>query len=157
MARVVIFIDMLNYSNRLWGNLRLNSDTVLPGRRCKSTLGGGGKIRWDLEADFDWGPFPRIPNVRKFKITLNEYDELFREHGITKRLPPTLKFEKYNNGDCLRYARYMIQKCRHEKNDRIYWRIVHMLMSRSFVFNMMAVSKCFPRYHRELPLHLVMS
>jgi hypothetical protein len=30
-------------------------------------------------------------------------------------------------------------------------------MSRSIVFNLMSVSKCFPRYHREIPLHTVMS
>jgi len=33
----------------------------------------------------------------------------------------------------------------------------HVIMSRSVVFNMMAVSKSFSRYHRELPLHLVIT
>jgi hypothetical protein len=30
-------------------------------------------------------------------------------------------------------------------------------MSRSVLLNLMAVSKSFPRYHRELPLNLVMN
>lgn len=29
-------------------------------------------------------------------------------------------------------------------------------MKKSIVFNLMAVSKVFPRYHREQPLHLIM-
>jgi len=117
----------------------------------------GSKISSDLESSFVWAPFQRIPNVQRFKITINDYDELFLKHGIQRRIPPVLEFEPYRNAGQIRYARRMILRLRNTADSRIYWALVSVLLRYSITFHMMALSKSFPRYHRELPLHLVMS
>jgi hypothetical protein len=50
-----------------------------------------------------WSPFRPLPNVRKFKVRINDYDPVFKDHGIDKRLPPEFKFDKYTNGKLNRY------------------------------------------------------
>jgi hypothetical protein len=56
----------------------------------------------------------------------------------------------------LRYAAFTILRLRKMKSDKLYWKTCHAIMCRSVVFTLMAVGKTFPRYHRELPLNLVM-
>lgn len=83
-------------------------------------------------------------------------DRVFDYFGIKKRISPTMEYSLYENQSCIRYVKYTVTKLRNVKSDRLYWRMVYVVMSRSIVFNLMAVSKSFERWHRELPLHLVM-
>jgi hypothetical protein len=52
-------------------------------------------------------PFKKLPNVRKFRVEISDYDDLFKKHGIKKRLPPRFTFEKYANE---RHNRYMVKQ-----------------------------------------------
>jgi len=67
-----------------------------------------------------WAPFPRIPNVRNFKVKVGEIDQIFQKHGIDKRYPPTLEYEPYRNQRMLRYAAFTIIRLRRMKNDEWY-------------------------------------
>lgn len=66
-----------------------------------------------------------------------------------------MEFDYYKNKRCVRYAVYTIHRLRTCQNDAIYWRLASVVMRRSVVFALMAISKSFSRYHRELPLVLV--
>jgi len=136
---------------------RMVRDNVDVGGLFTITADAGSKMSSELESSFVWAPFQRIPNCQKFKITINDYDELFLKHGIKRRIPPVLEFEPYRNGAQIRYARRMILRLRNTADSRIYWALASVLLKYSITFHMMALSKSFPRYHRELPLHLVMS
>jgi hypothetical protein len=94
--------------------------------------------------------------VRDFKVHLGELDPVFAHYGIRKNLPPVMEFRLYKNQRSIRYAQHMIIRLRSAKSDALYWRAARIIMERSVVFALMAVSKSFPRYHRDLPLHLVM-
>lgn len=50
-------------------------------------------------------PFNLIPNVRKFKVHLAEYDPMFLKHGIDKRLEPTFEYEKFKNHRANRFIK----------------------------------------------------
>jgi len=67
-----------------------------------------------------WAPFPRIANVRNFKVTVGEIDNIFKAHGMDKRQPPTLDFEPYRNQRMLRYAAFTILRLRKLKSDKLY-------------------------------------
>lgn len=93
--------------------------------------------------------------MRKFAVETSDRDSLFERFGIKKNLAPKIEFEYYKNQRVIRYAVYSINRLRTTKNSELYWLRVKVLMERSVVFTLMAVSKTFSRYHRELPLHLV--
>jgi hypothetical protein len=48
--------------------------------------------------------FKLLPNVRKFKIEISDYDMLFAAFGIDKRQKPKMKFEFHTNGSLNRYV-----------------------------------------------------
>lgn len=50
-------------------------------------------------------PFKTIPNVRKFRVDLGEYDELFKKHGIDRRQKPEFVYEKFFNHRSNRYIK----------------------------------------------------
>lgn len=60
-----------------------------------------------------WGPFKRIPNVRRFSIVLSEFDPLFEKFGITKRFKPTLKYTPHHNNRLNRYMEHQLRRMMH--------------------------------------------
>jgi hypothetical protein len=116
-----------------------------------------GKYRRPLQGKgFRWAPFPEVANCRKFKVTIGELDNVYDAYGIKKRQEAKFEFESANNKAFVRYARFSIIRLRSTKSDRLFWLRAKVILERSVVFAMMSVSKSFDRYHRELPLHLVM-
>lgn len=83
-------------------------------------------------------------------------DELFLSFGIKKRTSSSFEFAYYQNQAALRYAAFTITRMRNTKSKSLYWHRARFIMSRSRVFTLMAITKSFSRWHRELPLHLVM-
>ena len=55
----------------------------------------------------------------------------------------------------IRYAKHMILRLRNCKSDKLFWTISKVVFTRSIVFGVMALAKSFPRFHRELPMSLV--
>lgn len=55
----------------------------------------------------------------------------------------------------IRYAQHMIRRLRSTKSDKLYWTISKVILTRSIVFGVMALAKSFARFHRELPMSLV--
>jgi len=133
--------------------------------REDSNLSDKGKIPAEVKPgkgmvgrSFDWGPFPRIPNVAKFKVTTSGYDELIQMFNLEKRLPAKFQYEPYNNGPLIRYAMRVIVYLRKLIGASLYmryWAMVLRLMERSTTFQLMAIYKCFPRFHRDLSLGTV--
>jgi len=116
------------------------------------------KGRRPLQTKFEWAPFPRIPNVAKFIIKDNGYDELLRMFNLDKKLPRSFEYEPYNNGPRIRYAKRQISYLRRlAANGRydVYWRTAMFLMKHSYVFQLMALYKCYPNFHRNLSLKTV--
>lgn len=72
-------------------------------------------------------------------------DKVFDYFGIKKRISPTMEYSLYENQSAIRYAKFTITRLRNVKSDRLYWKMVHVIMSRSIVFTLMAVSKSFER------------
>lgn len=71
----------------------------------------------------EWGPFKPLPNCRNFRIELAGYDQLFKEHGIKKRLESKKFLEKYRNGPLNRYMLHQIKrlsKARQAQNETLY-------------------------------------
>lgn len=98
-----------------------------------------------VEPGFVWAPFSKIPNVRTFTVTVADVDKLFDLFGIRKKHPPVIEWEPYANRASLRYAEHMIRRLRGCRSNDLYWKMVWVLMSRSIVFTLMAVSKSFDR------------
>lgn len=107
------------------------------------------------EPMFDWAPFLKIPNVRRFEVRPGRSNELMRYFGINVKQEPEISFDYYKNQRLIRYAQHMIMRLRSTKSDRLYWITVRVILTRSIVFGIMAVAKSFPRFHRELPMNLV--
>jgi hypothetical protein len=57
-----------------------------------------------------WYPFKRIPDVRVFKISLRNFDQLYALFGIRKRFAPAMEFQKYNNRSANRYALHQLTR-----------------------------------------------
>jgi hypothetical protein len=55
----------------------------------------------------------------------------------------------------VRYAQHQIRLLRSIKSVDSYWRRCQVLMGQSATFGLMAISKAYPRYHRELSLSTV--
>jgi len=122
----------------------------------KSTWNDPNKNAKGQEA-VDWGPFKKLPNVRKFRVEISNYDEIFLKHGVKKRLQPKFTFERYNNQKLNRYMEHQLKRMHTTKSSTVYWRIALHLMRRSSVFLIMAISHVFPRWQRDQKLHSVIS
>jgi hypothetical protein len=106
--------------------------------------------------EFSWAPFSKIPNVRTFEVKTSGFNSVFDYFGMKRRVAPVMEYSLYRNQSCIRYVKFTVTKLRNTKSSRLYWRMVHVILSRSIVFGLMGVHHCFERWHRELPLHLVM-
>lgn len=95
--------------------------------------------------------------MRRFEVQLTGTDHLFASFGVNKSNPPVLDFDSYRNQRHIRYAKVMITRLRTARDPAFFWMLGRIIMQRSIIFSVMAVSKSFPRFHRELPLHLVIS
>jgi hypothetical protein len=51
-----------------------------------------------------------LPNVRRFKIEISDYDTLFALYGIEKRLSPKMKFMYHTNGSLNRYVKHQLNR-----------------------------------------------
>lgn len=127
-----------------------------------NALGAGNSYRWnkwwaeeapkrDPNAEV-WGPFKRLPNVRKFKVKIKDYDRLFLKYGIKKRNQPEMVFEKYNNGKINRYVAHQLKRLEYIKTQAGYWKIVRYLMRNSKAFLIMALKHVYPKWHRDMSL-----
>lgn len=108
------------------------------------------------ESDGDISPFRLLPNVRKFRVKINDWDKLFLKYGIKKRISPSMKFEKYNNGKLNRYVRHQLMRMKHLDNTA-YWRTALYLMRHSKVFFVLGLNHVKPRWHREMGLGSVIN
>lgn len=60
-----------------------------------------------------WGPFQKLPNVSKFSVNVSDYDPLFLEYGIKKRLPPVLEYTPHVNNRLNRYIEHQLKRMTH--------------------------------------------
>lgn len=95
--------------------------------------------------NFVWAPFPKIPNVRSFSVKTLELDKVFEHFGIKKKISPIMTYSLYENQACIRYVKFTVTRLRNVRSVHLYWKMVHVIMTRSIVFNLLAVSKCFER------------
>lgn len=75
--------------------------------------------------------------------------------SLDKRLPPSIAAEPYNNGPALKYASDMIKNLRkYAAGGRygVFWGLAFYIMENSKIFQLMAIYKCFPRFHRDMSL-----
>lgn len=107
------------------------------------------------EPKFEWAPFRSIPNVRRFEVRPGRDNKLLRYFGINVKQEPEIYFSYYKNRALIRYAQHMITRLRSTKSHRLYWITAKVILTRSEVFGIMAMAKSFPRFHRELPMKLV--
>lgn len=80
----------------------------------------GGVRPSPLVLQMSWAPFPKIPNVRLFKVETGGVDELFAAFGIRKRVSARYEFEYYTNQAALRYAAFTILRMRNTKSRALY-------------------------------------
>lgn len=109
----------------------------------------------DILEGFSWAPFTPVPNVRSMNVSSEGVNEIF-QHFKIHRSNKKLSFKNYTNKPKMRYAAMMISRLR-TYEDRRFWLLAWVIMKRSVVFSLMALNKSFPRWHRELPIKLVMS
>jgi hypothetical protein len=67
------------------------------------------KMKKHTEGDQDYPhngflAYKPLPNVRKFRVEVSNYDRIFAAFGIQKRLAPKMKFEYHTNGSLNRYV-----------------------------------------------------
>ena len=98
-----------------------------------------------------------LPNVRKFRIEVSDYDILFAMFGIQKRVKPKMEFKFHTNGSLNRYVINQLDRmsaC--AKTDPVKcWRIGMRLVRKSNIFFVMALNHVFPKWHREMKLSSV--
>jgi len=82
-------------------------------------------------------------------------DKIFEHFKIDKR-NRSLEMKPHNSKPKMRYAAMMINRMR-KYDDWKFWFVAYIVMSRSVVFSLMAINKTFPRWHREMPLNLVLT
>lgn len=70
--------------------------------------------------EFKWAPFPKIPNVRSFKVVTQGIDKLFEHFGIRRKVAPTFEYELYRNQACIRYVKFTVTRLRSVKSDVLY-------------------------------------
>lgn len=103
-------------------------------------------------------PWFSLPNCKKFSITINMMDPIFRHFGIRKRMKPDLRFEKYSNNYMNRYAEYQIKRLEKLRDNPLkYWKLSELLMKKSSVFRILAINQSFPNWYKNLPLSRVIS
>lgn len=96
--------------------------------------------------------------MAKFKILDNGYDELMKMFNLDKKLPRSFECEPYNNGPKVKYAKRQIMYLRKlalSGRFDTYWKTSLFLLEHSTVFQLMALYKCFPGFHRDLSLKTV--
>lgn len=104
-----------------------------------------------------WEVVNPIPNVRRMKVVVSEWDKLFIAFGIKKRRTKAkLIFANYRNGSLNRYVSYQIQRLQKTTNDKTFWRIATSLMLRSRCFFIITLNHVFPLWYREIPFHKIM-
>lgn len=103
----------------------------------------------------DWTPMKKIPNVRKFKVILSEWDPVLLKHGIKKReFKPKLIFIRYKNHKLNKYIEHQLRRLlKHINNPKVYFTIGMSLVNRSNVLLVMACNKIYnSKWHRDVPL-----
>lgn len=106
----------------------------------------------------EWKPYEPIPNCAEFKITLRGENSVLAKYGLIKANEPKITISPYRNGKIQKYAKYQIKRLRRNVSQPAkFWNIAWSLMSKSNVFTLMALSKSFPRYHRDVKLHTIMN
>jgi len=108
--------------------------------------------------EVDWGPFKRLPNVRKFKVELRPKDELMALFGIQKRFTPKFKYEPHTNIAMNEYAANQLERLGKlaTSNPKEYWRTVNYLLRYSKVFFVLALNHVDSQWHRNKPLWYIM-
>lgn len=80
----------------------------------------GPVVTPSLVKGMSWAPFPRIPNVRTFRVITGEMDEMFASFGIRKRTSSRFEFTYYQNQAALRYAAFTITRLRGTQSSALY-------------------------------------
>lgn len=104
-----------------------------------------------------WVPFKPLPNVRKFKVILSDWDKLFMKYGLKRRLTSAqLIYTRNDNNRLNRYMKHQLTRLeKNLTNPEKYWTIANHLMSRSSVFLVMSLNHVYPKWQREMNLSKV--
>lgn len=131
---------------------------------CRKVLGANGDIAHNRKTfnqlkHEGWKAVKRIPNVKDFKIEIQDFDDLFMKHGIQKRKVPIIIYDRHTNSSYNRYIKHQFARIeRYSKlNPTIAWRVGINLIRRSNVFLTMAFNHVFPKWHREMKLSSVLA
>lgn len=108
-----------------------------------------------LVADY-WSPIRKLPNVQKFRVELNDWDPVFKKHGIKKRIPPDFVWEPHSNNSLNRYLDQILQRMWYS-TDTEYWRLANQLIEHSNVYFVTCLNQVYPRWHRNSKLESVIS
>jgi len=101
-----------------------------------------------------WGPFKKLPNVRNFRVLIQEYDPIFLNHGIMKRLPADFQYENYTNRKFNKYMEHQLKRMSHA-TPQVYWAMANQLIKRSNVFLVMSLNHVYPKWQRNMGLSSV--
>lgn len=107
----------------------------------------------NIYKNFDWRPFKRLPDARKFTIVIKGLDWLFALFGFKKNWKPRLQFEVYKNKRYNRYSMQVLKKLDSyikAGNYVGYWRLVDYILKHSKVFFVMGLRKVNLNWHRNM-------
>jgi len=132
-------------------NEKYNHPTI--GSSPEENVEDGGNNK---DERLEFKPFRFLPNVRVFKVLISEYDSLYGEYGIKKRLTPAnFRIERYENQHLNRYVRHQLKRMKYS-DSRKYWVIANHLMKKSNIFLVLALNHVFPFWSRDFKLSKVM-
>jgi len=131
------------------------TERIVRGMANKTSPKSDDPGKHDFLRKFDWTPFKPLPCIRDMHIEKGEMNKIYEYFGVNKRYDPKITFRQFSSKHHIRYAAMMIARQRTLSDKDRYWRQAKFLMSRSTVFTVMAINHVFPRWHRELPLHLI--
>lgn len=146
--------------------MKINYQNTNPRRAMKvsdktraADLNSSGKKRVD-----DWNhllcnPFSRIPDVRKFCISVREMDALFARYHLNKRTGPAkIKIIPFKNREMNRYILHQVKRLNAAVDSPdLFWTIAQAMIFRSNCFLLTAVNHCLPQWQRMKSLAFVMA
>jgi hypothetical protein len=118
----------------------------------KKALGGNQEIPHN-----GWKAVKLLPNVKRFKVIISNFDVMFAAFGIEKRLPPTLEMKRHSNNKMNRYIKHQFNRIEKHAVSKplVSWRVGMHLIRKSRVFFVMGLNHVFPKWHREWKLSKV--
>lgn len=139
-------LDALTINDITWMNSQASSPVSLPEGSKKDCSTNPEKNKRVTRKDF----FSALPDCAKFEIKTQGKNQVLKSFGITVNNPPTLTIIPYKNSKINKYLKNQKKLLWKSKTASQFWKRAWNLMSKSTIFTVWAVSKVYPRFHREM-------